>query len=196
MCHLPISVHFNGKYKYCVLYMYYTSCYFQENAGESVLIFNCSLWPCKVNEKKKFSNKDLLLFFSQVADGTLSNLQNFTSVSQGTTPIVSGAGQIVQASNIVQQANNLMVQGTPQVSSAQMTPAVGVPQMLFLNQVTVNGQTSFVLVDANNKPVQLPQGLYWYQNFSCILSNEKITRTLLYSQYDVFWDKLGFYLCV
>lgn len=52
-----------------------------------------------------------------------------------------------------------MVQGSPQVStSAQMTPAVGVPQMLFLNQVTVNGQTSFVLVDANNKPVQLPQG--------------------------------------
>lgn len=108
------------------------------------------------------------MFFSQVADGTLSNLQNFTSVSQGTTPIVSGAGQIVQASNIVQQANNLMVQGTPQVSSAQMTPAVGVPQMLFLNQVTVNGQTSFVLVDANNKPVQLPQGIYLYHNLSCI----------------------------
>jgi hypothetical protein len=31
--------------------------------------------------------------------------------------------------------------------------------MLFLNQVTLNGQTSFVLVDANNKPVQLPQGI-------------------------------------
>ena len=30
--------------------------------------------------------------------------------------------------------------------------------MLFLNQITVNGQTSFVLVDSNNKPVQLPQG--------------------------------------
>lgn len=73
--------------------------------------------------------------------------------------MASGAGQIVQTSNIVQQPNSLMVQGSPQVStSAQMTPAVGVPQMLFLNQVTVNGQTSFVLVDANNKPVQLPQG--------------------------------------
>lgn len=95
----------------------------------------------------------------QVADGTLSNLQNYTSVSQA-TPIVSGAGHIVQTSNIVQQPNSLMVQGSPQVStSAQMTPAVGVPQMLFLNQVTVNGQTSFVLVDANNKPVQLPQGI-------------------------------------
>lgn len=100
----------------------------------------------------------------QVADGTLSNISNFTSVSQGTTqgttPIAPGTGQIVQTSNIVQQPNNLMVQGSPQVNTtAQMTPAVGVPQMLFLNQVTVNGQTSFVLVDANNKPVQLPQGI-------------------------------------
>ena len=36
--------------------------------------------------------------------------------------------------------------------------AMGVPHMLFLNQVNIGGQTSFVLVDANNKPVQLPQG--------------------------------------
>uniref|UniRef100_A0A0B6ZK35 Nuclear transcription factor Y subunit n=1 Tax=Arion vulgaris TaxID=1028688 RepID=A0A0B6ZK35_9EUPU len=33
------------------------------------------------------------------------------------------------------------------------------PQMLFLNQVTINGQTHYVLVDASNKPVQLPQGI-------------------------------------
>lgn len=31
--------------------------------------------------------------------------------------------------------------------------------MLFLNQVTINGQTHYVLVDASNKPVQLPQGM-------------------------------------
>jgi hypothetical protein len=46
-----------------------------------------------------------------------------------------------------------------QQGGQQGVQTVGVPQMLFLNQVTLNGQTSFVLVDANNKPVQLPQGM-------------------------------------
>jgi acyl-CoA thioesterase FadM len=40
-----------------------------------------------------------------------------------------------------------------QQGGQQGVQTVGVPQMLFLNQVTLNGQTSFVLVDANNKPV-------------------------------------------
>lgn len=55
-------------------------------------------------------------------------------------------------------------QATAPVAAGTSTPvsavaAAGIPQMLFLNQVTINGQTSFVLVDANNKPVQLPQGI-------------------------------------
>jgi len=50
-----------------------------------------------------------------------------------------------------------VVQG--QAAGGVGTPnTLGIPQMLFLNQITVNGQTSFVLVDSNNKPVQLPQG--------------------------------------
>ena len=82
-------------------------------------------------------------------------------VSAGTT----------QAQTVVQPQGNLMVQqqpaATPAANNATMTPAVGVPQMLFLNQVTVNGQTSFVLVDANNKPVQLPQGTVSCNTCAC-----------------------------
>lgn len=50
-----------------------------------------------------------------------------------------------------QSASSLLSGSTPNT--------LGIPQMLFLNQITLNGQTSFVLVDANNKPVQLPQGI-------------------------------------
>jgi len=69
--------------------------------------------------------------------------------------------------SIVQQTAATPVtqqQASPAVAAGSSTPvsavaAAGIPQMLFLNQVTINGQTSFVLVDANNKPVQLPQGI-------------------------------------
>ena len=71
--------------------------------------------------------------------------------------------------SIVQQTAATPVtqqQASPAVAAGSSTPvsavaAAGIPQMLFLNQVTINGQTSFVLVDANNKPVQLPQGTYY-----------------------------------
>ena len=65
--------------------------------------------------------------------------------------------QMIQTSGGQPIQNQTMVQ--TQQGGQQGVQTVGVPQMLFLNQVTLNGQTSFVLVDANNKPVQLPQGM-------------------------------------
>lgn len=50
-------------------------------------------------------------------------------------------------------------QSAAATTSSNTVSTANLPQMLFLNQVTINGQTSFVLVDANNKPVQLPQGI-------------------------------------
>nr|ARF06251.1 NF-YA [Pinctada fucata] len=102
----------------------------------------------------------------QVSDASLLTNTSFSSVSQGaqnsSVPVMVSAGSS-PAQSVVQQQGNMIVQqqpAAPQVANTtSMTPAVGVPQMLFLNQVTVNGQTSFVLVDANNKPVQLPQGI-------------------------------------
>nr|KAG5714374.1 hypothetical protein BaRGS_018591 [Batillaria attramentaria] len=64
-------------------------------------------------------------------------------------------GQVAQLQPEVVQAN----QSTSATTSASTVNTASLPQMLFLNQVTINGQTSFVLVDANNKPVQLPQGI-------------------------------------
>ena len=84
-----------------------------------------------------------------------------------------------QVNSVLPQANSVLQSVVPQpaapVGQTSVSPiatsptaststpvsvggAAGIPQMLFLNQVTINGQTSFVLVDANNKPVQLPQG--------------------------------------
>ncbi|OWF51475.1 nuclear transcription factor Y subunit alpha-like [Mizuhopecten yessoensis] len=86
---------------------------------------------------------------------TLANSAVPTPASQ----IIANASSVVQ--NVVQQPANIIQApqpiGTPTGTSA--LNSMGVPQMLFLNQVTINGQTSFVLVDANNKPVQLPQGI-------------------------------------
>lgn len=70
--------------------------------------------------------------------------------------LVQQAGNLLQQ-QVMQQAGGT-VAGTPNLGNN----AAGIPQMLFLNQVNINGQTSFVLVDANNKPVQLPQGLYMH----------------------------------
>lgn len=62
-----------------------------------------------------------------------------------------------------QQTAVLQAQAGPQATSitgsGNTVNTSSLPQMLFLNQVTLNGQTSFVLVDANNKPVQLPHGI-------------------------------------
>ena len=61
----------------------------------------------------------------------------------------------------------LKVQAGTQSTTTSTANSLGIPQMLFLNQITVNGQTSFVLVDSNNKPVQLPQGeRKWYYKFA------------------------------
>ncbi|WAR21684.1 NFYA-like protein [Mya arenaria] len=74
--------------------------------------------------------------------------------------IVTGAGtNVIQVSEAQQAVPQMLVTvGTP-VGGVGTHNALGIPQMLFLNQITVNGQTSFVLVDSNNKPVQLPQGI-------------------------------------
>ncbi|XP_069140642.1 nuclear transcription factor Y subunit alpha-like [Argopecten irradians] len=88
---------------------------------------------------------------------TLANSAVPTPASQ----IIANANTVVQ--NVVQQPANIIQApqplGTPVGTGATTLNSMGVPQMLFLNQVTINGQTSFVLVDANNKPVQLPQGI-------------------------------------
>ena len=71
---------------------------------------------------------------------------------------------LVQSSNILQnvvQAQPTQQATVPSVGTSTPVNAVtgtAIPQMLFLSQVTINGQTSFVLVDKNHMPVQLPQG--------------------------------------
>ncbi|KAL8599477.1 hypothetical protein ACOMHN_065276 [Nucella lapillus] len=83
----------------------------------------------------------------------------------GTVPIMMGGnmGGLTQQQQ-QQPASLLQTPSSAQtaVSTSSSTATINtssLPQMLFLNQVTINGQTSFVLVDANNKPVQLPQGI-------------------------------------
>ncbi|KAK3704373.1 hypothetical protein RRG08_012438 [Elysia crispata] len=72
---------------------------------------------------------------------------------------------LVQSSNILQnvvQAQPTQQATVPSVGTSTPVNAVtgtAIPQMLFLSQVTINGQTSFVLVDKNHMPVQLPQGI-------------------------------------
>ena len=73
----------------------------------------------------------------------------------GSMPIMASLSQ--QPATVLQgQASSQAAVSTTTTSGTVNTSSL--PQMLFLNQVTINGQTSFVLVDANNKPVQLPQG--------------------------------------
>ncbi|XP_052227854.1 nuclear transcription factor Y subunit alpha-like isoform X2 [Dreissena polymorpha] len=68
---------------------------------------------------------------------------------------VTADGQVVSAEQLM--AGNNVIQ--TMLGGSGVPNTMGIPQMLFLNQITVGGQTSFVLVDANNKPVQLPQGI-------------------------------------
>lgn len=89
---------------------------------------------------------------SQLFPGQVNTIQN--NVLQNLMQQATVAPQI--------QPQQQITQATPTASTSTPVSAVaaaGIPQMLFLNQVTINGQTSFVLVDANNKPVQLPQGI-------------------------------------
>ncbi|XP_025094817.1 nuclear transcription factor Y subunit alpha-like isoform X2 [Pomacea canaliculata] len=97
------------------------------------------------------------------SDGQVAQLQSdvlqataATVMSDASMPMVVGSvGSIGQQGTTVLQPQTAAqpASGTTTVNTASL------PQMLFLNQVTINGQTSFVLVDANNKPVQLPQGI-------------------------------------
>lgn len=84
-------------------------------------------------------------------------------IANTNNPIVVSGQNVIQTPTVVQQPANIIqapqvIQASQGTANTNMT-SIGVPQMLFLNQVTINGQTSFVLVDANNKPVQLPQGI-------------------------------------
>ncbi|KAL4231920.1 hypothetical protein ACF0H5_009496 [Mactra antiquata] len=103
--------------------------------------------------------------------------QDGTMVSAG--QIVGGAGNVIQVADGVagistqanpqqlilnqptqaQQAQTIIQGQTPPAGSTGTANSLGIPQMLFLNQINVNGQASFVLVDAQNKPVQLPPGI-------------------------------------
>ncbi|CAG5133757.1 unnamed protein product [Candidula unifasciata] len=103
--------------------------------------------------------------FQQATAGfqTLSNTgqaQVITNSPFATNPQVTSLVQSNVLQNVVQQSQAGQqtaagVAGT----SANVSTITGIPQMLFLNQVTINGQTHYVLVDASNKPVQLPQGI-------------------------------------
>ncbi|XP_076102433.1 uncharacterized protein LOC143071760 isoform X1 [Mytilus galloprovincialis] len=93
---------------------------------------------------------------SQLSQAENTDNQNVIYSSMSTAGFTTPASQVMTNMGQTTQNQTMVVQ-TPQGQSSVQT--VGVPQMLFLNQVTLNGQTSFVLVDANNKPVQLPQGI-------------------------------------
>ncbi|BFY99112.1 hypothetical protein BsWGS_02152 [Bradybaena similaris] len=86
--------------------------------------------------------------------------QVITNTPFATNPQVASLVQSNVLQNVVQQSQAAQqpsagIAGT----SANVSTITGIPQMLFLNQVTINGQTHYVLVDASNKPVQLPQGI-------------------------------------
>lgn len=105
---------------------------------------------------------------SQLASGTpgviqMGNGNLGTAASQvivNNSVLAGGQTQVIQqAQPAGSQGQVVQVQTPAQVTSTSTANTLGIPQMLFLNQITVNGQTSFVLVDSNNKPVQLPQGI-------------------------------------
>lgn len=80
--------------------------------------------------------------------------------SGGVSGIMQQAGQQILLNQATSQAQTQIIQSQPAPPGSTGTAnALGIPQMLFLNQIEIGGQTSFVLVDAQNKPVQLPQGI-------------------------------------
>ncbi|XP_041370592.1 nuclear transcription factor Y subunit alpha-like isoform X2 [Gigantopelta aegis] len=93
---------------------------------------------------------------TQAGSQVISNTANVQMISTGQA--LGQATTMVQGSNVI-QTQPVVQQQQQAASVTSAVNAAGIPQMLFLNQVTINGQTSFVLVDANNKPVQLPQGI-------------------------------------
>lgn len=116
------------------------------------------------------------LQYITTSDGVqVAQLANSEMMAQGDASFQQASAALTMQANAVNSQASLLQSVVPQVpalspaasvsaTSSTSTPvsavaAAGIPQMLFLNQVTINGQTSFVLVDANNKPVQLPQGI-------------------------------------
>ncbi|KAH9523617.1 hypothetical protein Btru_040461 [Bulinus truncatus] len=99
--------------------------------------------------------------FQTLGGGAQQQVLNNTSFSAN--PQVTSIVQSNVLQNVVHQTQTVQPtqgQNIAITSSNLSTVAgAGIPQMLFLNQVTINGQTSYVLVDAHNKPVQLPQGI-------------------------------------
>jgi len=103
------------------------------------------------------------------SDGTVvptgqivANTANVIQIPDGMTAInasQAGASQVMVNQSQPQQTQVVQGQTMVQTAGGGVANSLGIPQMLFLNQISVNGQTSFVLVDANNKPVQLPQGI-------------------------------------
>ncbi|GFO36888.1 nuclear transcription factor y subunit alpha [Plakobranchus ocellatus] len=97
----------------------------------------------------------------QALTGQTQVLTNTSFAQNVHAPNLIQSNNILQ--NVVQQAQPAQQQATvSSVGTSTPVSAVGgtaIPQMLFLSQVTINGQTSFVLVDKNNMPVQLPQGI-------------------------------------
>ncbi|XP_059152998.1 nuclear transcription factor Y subunit alpha-like [Physella acuta] len=100
------------------------------------------------------------------ADASFQQAAGFQTIGAGQPQVISNASFApnTQVASIV-QSNVLQNVHQTQTAQPSQAPAIGssssniIPQMLFLNQVSINGQTSYVLVDANNKPVQLPQGI-------------------------------------
>ncbi|KAK6185774.1 hypothetical protein SNE40_007930 [Patella caerulea] len=108
------------------------------------------------------TGSDQQAIFSSQSSTSFANLpiQGGQIMSNASSlPVVVSAGQNIIQNTAITQPNNNVLQTQVQGSNTSTVSASGIPQMLFLNQVTINGQTSFVLVDANNKPVQLPQGI-------------------------------------
>uniref|UniRef100_A0A0B6ZJS8 Nuclear transcription factor Y subunit n=1 Tax=Arion vulgaris TaxID=1028688 RepID=A0A0B6ZJS8_9EUPU len=93
---------------------------------------------------------------------TLNNTaqaQVITNTQFSVNPQVTSLIQSNVLQNVVQQTQAVQQQTAAIASTSTNSTNAGIPQMLFLNQVTINGQTHYVLVDASNKPVQLPQGI-------------------------------------
>jgi hypothetical protein len=97
--------------------------------------------------------------------GGQTQAQVISSAAFATNPQIASMVQSNDLQSVVQQAQT--VQPSQQLtavvanssSNGALAGSAAIPQMLFLNQVTINGRTSYVLVDANSKPVQLPQGI-------------------------------------
>lgn len=102
---------------------------------------------------------------AQLSQAETVDSQNVIYSSMATAGFTTPSSQVMAGNNIqmIQASGGQPIQTQTILQNPsggqQALQTVGVPQMLFLNQVTLNGQTSFVLVDANNKPVQLPQGI-------------------------------------